>query len=100
MRAAQFTTPCTTPNSRSVMAMAPAQASALRKDPVDRSDSQRFIKRTETLVTPSAVATMHRRAEMLTRLPVGVQIIGPRMGDAALLDVAAAVAPVVDAAAG
>jgi len=30
-------------------------------------------------------------------LPVGVQIVGPRMGDAALLDVAAAVAPVVDA---
>jgi Asp-tRNA(Asn)/Glu-tRNA(Gln) amidotransferase A subunit family amidase len=29
-------------------------------------------------------------------LPVGVQIIGPRMGDAALLDVAAAVGPVVD----
>ena len=30
-------------------------------------------------------------------VPVGVQIIGPRMGDAALLDVAAAVGPVVDA---
>lgn len=30
-------------------------------------------------------------------MPVGVQIVGPRMGDAALLDVAAAVAPVVDA---
>ena len=29
-------------------------------------------------------------------LPVGVQIVGPRMGDAALLDVAAAVAQVVD----
>lgn len=29
-------------------------------------------------------------------LPVGVQIVGPRMGDAALLDVAAAVARVVD----
>jgi hypothetical protein len=41
--------------------------------PVDRSDARRFITRTETLVTPGAVATMHRRAEMLTRLPVGVQ---------------------------
>ncbi len=30
-------------------------------------------------------------------LPVGVQIIGPRLGDAALLDVAALVAPVIDA---
>jgi hypothetical protein len=40
---------------------------------VDRSDSHRFIKRTENLVTPKAVATMHRRAGMLTRLPVGVQ---------------------------
>ena len=40
---------------------------------MDRSDSHRFIKRTENLVTPKAVATMHRRAEMLTRLPVGVQ---------------------------
>ena len=40
---------------------------------MDRSDSHRFIKRTENLVTPGAVATMHRRAEMLTRLPVGVQ---------------------------
>ncbi len=29
-------------------------------------------------------------------LPVGVQIIGPRFGDAALLDVAALVAPVID----
>jgi Asp-tRNA(Asn)/Glu-tRNA(Gln) amidotransferase A subunit family amidase len=29
-------------------------------------------------------------------LPVGVQIIGPRLGDAALLDVAALVAPVID----
>ncbi len=31
-------------------------------------------------------------------LPVGVQIIGPRLGDAALLDVAALVAPVIDPA--
>ena len=30
-------------------------------------------------------------------MPVGVQIIGPRFGDAALLDVAALVAPVIDA---
>ncbi|PZW45806.1 Asp-tRNA(Asn)/Glu-tRNA(Gln) amidotransferase A subunit family amidase [Humitalea rosea] len=30
-------------------------------------------------------------------MPVGVQIVGPRFGDAALLDVAAAVAPVIDA---
>ena len=40
---------------------------------MDRFDSHRFIKRTENLVTPKAVATMHRRTEMLTRLPVGVQ---------------------------
>jgi Asp-tRNA(Asn)/Glu-tRNA(Gln) amidotransferase A subunit family amidase len=32
-------------------------------------------------------------------LPVGVQIVGPRFGDAALLDVAALVAPVIDAGA-
>jgi Asp-tRNA(Asn)/Glu-tRNA(Gln) amidotransferase A subunit family amidase len=31
-------------------------------------------------------------------MPVGVQIVGPRFGDAALLDVAALVAPVIDAA--
>ncbi|MDB5371924.1 MAG: amidase family protein [Belnapia sp.] len=30
-------------------------------------------------------------------MPVGVQIVGPRFGDAALLDVAAVVAPVIDA---
>jgi len=30
-------------------------------------------------------------------MPVGVQIVGPRFGDAALLDVAALVAPVIDA---
>ena len=30
-------------------------------------------------------------------MPVGVQIIGPRFGDAALLEVAALVAPVIDA---
>ncbi|MFZ4410879.1 MAG: amidase [Paracraurococcus sp.] len=32
------------------------------------------------------------------KMPVGVQIIGPRFGDAALLDVAALVAPVIDPA--
>jgi len=49
---------------------------------VDKADSRRFIKRTEEVVTPKAVATMHRRAEMLTRLPVGVQrwIVGRARG--------------------
>lgn len=49
---------------------------------MDRSASQRFIKRTENLVTPGAVATMHRRAGMLTRLPIGVQrwIVGRASG--------------------
>ena len=33
-------------------------------------------------------------------LPVGIQLVGPRFADARLLNVAAAVAPVIDVAAG
>jgi hypothetical protein len=49
---------------------------------VDPSDARRFITRTETLVSPKDVATMHRRAEMLTKLPVRVQrwIVGRASG--------------------
>ena len=40
---------------------------------MDKPDLVRFIKGTEKLVTPKAVGKMFGRAEMLRRLPVGVQ---------------------------
>ncbi len=40
---------------------------------MDKPDLVRFIKVTEKLVTPKAVGKLYGRAEMLSRLPVGVQ---------------------------
>jgi hypothetical protein len=40
---------------------------------VDKPDLVRFIKVTEKLVTPTAVGKLYGRAEMLSKLPVGVQ---------------------------
>jgi hypothetical protein len=40
---------------------------------VDKSDLLRFTKTTETMITPKAVGRLYQRAEMLSKLPVGVQ---------------------------
>jgi hypothetical protein len=40
---------------------------------VDKPDLLRFIKITERMVTPKAVGKLYGRAEMLSKLPVGVQ---------------------------
>jgi hypothetical protein len=50
---------------------------------VDKPDLVRFIKGTEKLVTPKAVGKLYGRAEMLSKLPVGVQkrIVARASGD-------------------
>ena len=40
---------------------------------MDRPDLHRFVRGTETLVTPKAVGSLYGRAEMLSKLPVGIQ---------------------------
>ena len=40
---------------------------------MNKPDLLRFIKSTEKLVTPKAVGKMYQRAEMLSKLPLGVQ---------------------------
>jgi hypothetical protein len=40
---------------------------------MDESDAIRFTKQTEMLVSPRTVGGLYRRAEMLAKLPVGVQ---------------------------
>ena len=40
---------------------------------MDRPDLHRFVRGTETLVTPKAVGRLYGRAEMLSKLPVGIQ---------------------------
>ena len=40
---------------------------------MDRTELHHFIKNTEKLVTPKAVGKLYGRAEMLGKLPVGVQ---------------------------
>jgi len=40
---------------------------------MDRPDLHRFVRGTEKLVTPKAVGSLYGRAEMLSKLPVGIQ---------------------------
>jgi hypothetical protein len=40
---------------------------------MDRAELLRYVKRTESLISPKAVGGLYQRAEMLGRLPVGVQ---------------------------
>ena len=40
---------------------------------MDRRDLHRYIKKTETLISPKTVGGLYGRAEMLGRLPAGVQ---------------------------
>jgi hypothetical protein len=40
---------------------------------VDRPDLHRFVRGTERLVTPKTVGSLYGRAEMLSKLPVGIQ---------------------------
>ena len=40
---------------------------------MDKLELHRYIKRTETLISPKAVGGLYGRAEMLGRLPAGVQ---------------------------
>jgi hypothetical protein len=49
---------------------------------VDQSDLLQYIKSTEKLVIPKAVGKLYQRAEMLSKLPVGVQkwIVGRASG--------------------
>jgi hypothetical protein len=44
-----------------------------QEDPVDRAEFIRFTKSTERLVSPRTVGRLYQRAEMLSRLPVGMQ---------------------------
>lgn len=69
---------------------------AMGEAPVGRQDTGNAIFNSMwTLLHVPCIAIPCTRGP--NGVPVGVQIIGPRMGDAALLDVAAAVGPVIDA---
>ena len=50
---------------------------------MDRPDLHRFVRGTEKLVTPKAVGSLYGRAEMLSKLPVGIQkrIVNRASGD-------------------
>ena len=50
---------------------------------MDKLDLHRYIKKTETLISPKAVGGLYQRAEMLGRLPTGVQrwVVGRAGGE-------------------